>query len=72
MRCLVTFIVRLWVDVQADPPIWEGQVECVASAELRPIRTPEELLAFIATHTTMLPPPPETEATLRRNLSSTR
>ncbi|MEJ5310630.1 MAG: hypothetical protein WHX52_12730 [Anaerolineae bacterium] len=51
MRHLITFIVRLWVDAQAVPPAWEGQVECVTNGEHEHIRMPEELLQFIATHT---------------------
>jgi len=51
MRRLVTFIVRLWVDVQTDLPTWEGQVECVADGEHAHIGTAEELLGFIHTHT---------------------
>lgn len=51
MRRLITFIVRLWVDAQATPPVWEGQIECIANSEYQHIRTPEELLAFVAAHT---------------------
>ncbi|HQE93848.1 MAG TPA: hypothetical protein PLH19_12450 [Anaerolineae bacterium] len=51
MRRLVTFVVRLWVDAQAEPPSWEGQVECIADGEHAHIGTAEELLGFIHTHT---------------------
>ncbi len=52
MRHLITFIMRLWVDVQVEPPAWEGQVECVTDSEHEHVRTPEELMRFIHTHTT--------------------
>ena len=50
MRHLVTFIVRLWVDVQVEPSTWEGQVECVADGECEHVRAPEELMRFIDAH----------------------
>jgi len=51
MRHLITFIVRLWVDAQTEPPAWEGQVECVGDGAHEYIRAPDELLAFIDAHT---------------------
>jgi hypothetical protein len=51
MRTLVTFILRLWVDPQADEPAWEGQVEDVASGERAHVRSPEELARFIEAQT---------------------
>ena len=47
MRTLVTFILRLWVDPQADEPAWEGRIENVASGERAHVRGPEELARFI-------------------------
>jgi hypothetical protein len=47
MRTLVTFILRLWVDPQAEGPGWEGQVECVASEERAHVRGPDDLARFI-------------------------
>lgn len=58
MRHLMTFIVRLWLDERTPAPTWEGQVECVADSEQLLIHTPEELLAFIATHTAAAPAQP--------------
>ncbi|HOV47004.1 MAG TPA: hypothetical protein PLM06_00015 [Anaerolineae bacterium] len=52
MRRLVTFVVRLWVDVQTDLPAWEGQVECIADGEHAHIGTADELLGFIYAHVT--------------------
>ena len=51
MRRLITFIMRLWLDVQAEPSTWEGEVECVTDDKRVQIRAPEELLAFIDAHT---------------------
>ncbi len=51
MRRVITFIVRLWVDPQAAPPAWEGQMECVSDGAREHIRAPDELLAFIDAHT---------------------
>jgi len=50
MRRLITFIMRLWLDVQAEPSTWDGEVECVADGAYGPIHTPEDLLGFIAAH----------------------
>ncbi|HHW85024.1 MAG TPA: hypothetical protein GX400_02295 [Chloroflexi bacterium] len=50
MRQLITFIVRLWVKPQAEPPAWEGQVECVADGERAHICAPEDLVRFIHMH----------------------
>ncbi|MDX9954198.1 MAG: hypothetical protein RBT75_08890 [Anaerolineae bacterium] len=55
MRHLITFVVRLWLDVQTPASTWEGQVECVANSDQLLTHTPEELLAFIATHTVATP-----------------
>jgi len=70
MRRLITVIVRLWVDVQADTPAWEGQVECVGSDDRCSIATPEDLLAFMANTMTHAALPSETEAPSRQELSS--
>ena len=51
MRTLVTFILRLWVDPQADQPAWEGRVEEVASGEQVHVRGPEDLARFIEAQT---------------------
>ncbi len=51
MRTLVIFILRLWVDPQADEPAWEGQVEEVAAGERAHVRNPEELARFIEAQT---------------------
>jgi hypothetical protein len=51
MRTLVTFILRLWVDPQADEPAWEGQVENVTAGERAHIRGPEELARFLEAQT---------------------
>lgn len=47
MRTLVTFILRLWVDPQAEAPAWEGRVENVANGERAHVRGPEELARFL-------------------------
>ena len=47
MRTLVTFILRLWMDPQAEELAWEGQIECVASDERAHVRSPEDLARFI-------------------------
>jgi len=47
VRTLVTFILRLWVDPQADEPAWEGQVECVSSDQRAHVRGVEDLARFI-------------------------
>jgi hypothetical protein len=54
MRTQVTFILRLWIDPQAEPPAWEGQVECIADGERAHVRGAEELAHFVAVHA--LPP----------------
>lgn len=51
MRHLVTFIVRLWVETQAELPTWEGQVECVANGERGHISGLEDLGRFIEVQT---------------------
>jgi hypothetical protein len=51
MRTLVTFILRLWVDPQADEPAWEGQVENVASGERAHVRGAQDLVRFIEART---------------------
>ncbi len=51
MRTLVSFILRLWVDPQAEEPVWEGQVECVASGERAHVRGAQELVRFIEART---------------------
>ena len=50
MRKLVTFIVRLWVDPQVEPPAWEGQVECIAGGDRAHVRGPQEIVRFIEAH----------------------
>ena len=47
MRTLVTFILRLWVDPQAEEPTWEGQVECVSSNQRAHVRNVADLARFI-------------------------
>ncbi len=55
MRRLVTFVVRLWVDPQAQEPAlrdgeglaWKGQVECVGTDERAHVRGAAELARFI-------------------------
>jgi hypothetical protein len=47
MRTLVTFILRLWADPQAEEPGWEGQLECVASGEHAHVRGPEDVARFV-------------------------
>lgn len=51
MRTLVTFVLRLWVDPQADGPAWEGRIENVSSGERVHIHGPEELAHFIEVQT---------------------
>ena len=51
MRTLVTFILRLWVDPQADGPAWEGRVECVRNGRRAHVRGPEDLARFVAAET---------------------
>lgn len=51
MRTLVTFILRLWVDPQAEEPAWEGRVENVTSGERMHVCGPEELACFIEAQT---------------------
>jgi hypothetical protein len=51
MRTLVTFILRLWVDSQAEEPAWEGQVENVTSGERVHVRGVEDLARFINAQT---------------------
>ena len=51
MRTLVTFILRLWVDPQAEEPVWEGRIEEVASGERAHVRGLEELARFIEAQT---------------------
>lgn len=60
MRRLITFIMRLWLDVQAEPSTWEGEVECVTDDKCVQIRAPEELLAFIDAHTAAAAESPQT------------
>ncbi|HNR97264.1 MAG TPA: hypothetical protein PKO09_10965 [Anaerolineae bacterium] len=50
MRRLVTFVVRLWVDPDAQQPSWEGQVECVGSGERAHVCGTEELARFVDEH----------------------
>ncbi len=50
MRQLITFIVRLWVEPQSQPPAWEGQVECVVDGRRTHICTAEDLVRFIDTY----------------------
>ncbi len=57
MRSLVTFILRLWIDPQANPSTWEGRVECVADGAHAHVRGMEDLARFIAVHTVPLPGP---------------
>jgi len=47
VRTLVTFILRLWVDPQAQEPAWEGQVECVSSDQRAHVRGVADLARFI-------------------------
>ena len=49
MRHLVTFIVRLWIDTEADAASCEGQVECVATGERGHVRNREDIVRFIDT-----------------------
>ncbi len=51
LRTLFTFILRLWIDPQAEEPAWEGQVECVADGARAHVRSAEELARFIAAAT---------------------
>ncbi len=51
MRTLFTFILRLWIDPQAEEPAWEGQVECVADGARAHVRSAEELARFIEAET---------------------
>jgi hypothetical protein len=55
MRTVVTFILRLWIDPQANEPTWEGQVECVADGARAHIRNQEELARFIEAETSPRP-----------------
>lgn len=50
MRKLITFIVRLWADAQAEPPAWEGQVECIADGARAHVRGGEALVQFVEAH----------------------
>lgn len=50
MRTQVTFILRLWIDPQAETAAWEGQAECVADGARAHVRGQEELAHFIAAH----------------------
>jgi hypothetical protein len=50
MRTQVTFILRLWIDPEAEPPSWEGQVECIADGERTHVRGREELARFVEAH----------------------
>ena len=50
MRHLVTFIVRLWIDTEADSAASEGQVECITTGERGHVRNPEDIVRFIDTH----------------------
>ena len=47
MRQLVTFIVRLWIDTEADSTACEGQVECVTTGERGHVRNHEDIVRFI-------------------------
>lgn len=51
MRTVVTFILRLWVDPQAQQPDWEGQVECVRDGARAHICSAEDLVRFIEAET---------------------
>ncbi len=59
MRTLVTFILCLWVDPQADAPAlsgsegpaWEGRVECVRTGRRAHVRDVTDLARFIAAET---------------------
>ena len=51
MRTLVTFILRLWVDPEAEKPGWEGRIEEVTGGERAHVRGPEELARFIEAQT---------------------
>jgi len=57
MRTQVTFILRLWIDPQAEPAAWEGQAECVADGARAHVRGIVDLAQFIAAHTGPLPVP---------------
>jgi hypothetical protein len=50
VRRLVTFILRLWVNAETDPPAYEGQMECVPTGEQAHIRQPEDITRFVQTH----------------------
>lgn len=47
MRTIVTFILRLWIDPEADEPAWEGQVECVGNELRAHVRSSAELTRFV-------------------------
>lgn len=51
MRTVVTFILRLWVDAQAQQPSWEGQVECVRDGARTHVYSAEDLVRFIEAET---------------------
>ena len=51
MRTLVTFILRLWVDPQAEEPGWGGRVENVASGERAHVRGAQDLARFLDAQT---------------------
>lgn len=72
MRRLMTFIVRLWLDVQAEPSTWEGEVECVPDGAHGPIRAPEDLLGFIAAHAPTSEHPSMPEASKESELATAR
>ncbi len=47
MRHLVTFIVRLWIDTEANAATCEGQAECVTTGERVHVRSREDIVRFI-------------------------
>ena len=53
MRRHVTFILRLWVDSEDGLAAYAGQVECLATGERIHIRTQEDVIHFIETHTSL-------------------
>jgi hypothetical protein len=50
MRHLVTFILRVWVGIEAVPQTWEGQVECVATGERAHVRGETDMARFVESH----------------------
>ncbi len=67
MRRLVTFILRLWIEPEADPRAWEGRVECVGTGQMVHVRGEADLARFLAgslaqTQAAVDPAPDDAEA----------